>query len=76
MSTDEELWWTVTEAMIRFGGSFVRRLGELYRAGDPTNQARLRGTFPEYFAKYARREFVTLLTQERGPRDGTRDGDL
>lgn len=41
----DELYWT-TEAMIRKGGGFVHRLGDLIRAGDPDNQARLIAAFP------------------------------
>ena len=44
--------YEVTEAMIQFGGSFVRGLGELYRRADEHNKAKLRMAFPEYFAEY------------------------
>lgn len=43
----------VTEAMIRCGGSFVQGLGRLYRQADPSNQAKLKVAFPEYFMWYA-----------------------
>lgn len=44
--------WKTLCAMTTFGGSFVQRLADLYRAGDHTNQARLRHTFAEYFTTY------------------------
>ena len=58
--TDEKDWYAdavedyaVTEAMITLGGGFVSRLGAIYRAGDPQNQARLKAAFPEYWREYA-----------------------
>ena len=47
----DEFYWT-TEAMIRKSGGFVRRLGDLVRAGDPDNQKRLVDAFPEYWNTY------------------------
>jgi hypothetical protein len=46
--------WNVTEAMIRYGGSFVQGLGNLYRRADDDNKARLKTAFPEYFRQYQR----------------------
>jgi len=43
----------ITRAMVRYGGSFTSRLGQLFQAGDPDNQARLKAAFPEYWEKYA-----------------------
>jgi len=48
----------IAGAMIRFGGSFVSRLGECFRAADAVNQARLKTAFPDYWATYA--ELVAL----------------
>lgn len=48
--TDHE----ITEAMIKFGGGFVSRLGQLFRLADSDNQARLKAAFPEYFLEYAK----------------------
>lgn len=45
--------YRITEAMIRFGGSFVHHLGKLWRAGDAVNQAKLRAAFPEYWEEYS-----------------------
>ena len=42
----------VTEAMIEYGGDFVKRLGMLYRVADSENQARIKAAFPEYWEKY------------------------
>lgn len=44
--------YEVTEAMIRFGGSFVQQLGRLFRSADEQNTARLMAAFPEYWAEY------------------------
>lgn len=48
----EENWW-VSEAMMTYGGSFVRLLGEALRVADPINSARLREAFPDYWAEYS-----------------------
>lgn len=36
-----------------YGGHFVQRLATLYRTGDPTNKAKLRAAFMNYFDEYA-----------------------
>lgn len=51
MDDYEDDWYT-TEAMRRYGGSFVQGLGQLYRAGDAVNQAKLKIAFADYFVKY------------------------
>lgn len=38
--------------MMRFGGSFVSKLGAAMRAADPHNFNRLIETFPEYIDTY------------------------
>jgi hypothetical protein len=53
----------ITDAMIRYGGSFVATLGTLYRKGDPINQARLKAAFPDVWAEYA--ELVKLQAGRR-----------
>lgn len=45
--------WEITEAMIRFGGSFVKALGNLWRIGDLSNRARLQNAFGAYWNEYA-----------------------
>ena len=42
----------ITEAMIRFGGSFVKALGQLYRLGDEINRHRLKLAFPDFWREY------------------------
>lgn len=44
----------VVEAMIQGGGSFVQQLGRCFLYADHTNFAKLRETFPEYWAQYAK----------------------
>lgn len=56
--------WETTEAMIRFGGSFVRALGQAFRVADAANTARLKAAFPEYWAKY--RDLAATLPREDG----------
>jgi len=46
--TDHE----ITEAMLRFGGSFVQHLGQLWRAGDEINRRRLKLAFPDFWREY------------------------
>ena len=45
--------WFITEAMIRYGGGFVKGLGQLYRIADQINQRKLRAAFPEYWIRYS-----------------------
>jgi hypothetical protein len=42
----------VTDAMIRYGGSFVQALAKAYQVADDRNRARLRLTFDDYFKEY------------------------
>lgn len=35
------------------GGSFVRALAVAYTLGDPTNRAKIRETWPDYWTKYS-----------------------
>ena len=51
MNDYEKDWWT-TEAMIRFGGSFVKGLGNLWRLADTTNRSKLEQAFLNYFEVY------------------------
>lgn len=50
-------FWT-TEAMIQYGGSFVRALGHLYRKGDRINKAALKTTFPKYWKQYGSDDMI------------------
>lgn len=42
----------VIEAMERYGGSFVVTLAQLARRADRTNLAKIKQTWPEYWAQY------------------------
>lgn len=41
------------EAMQKFGGGFVRRLGEAWIHADQENARKLRMAFPQYWDQYA-----------------------
>lgn len=49
MSADD---MKVIEAMQRYGGSFVIALAQAARRADPTNLAKLKEAFPEYWQQY------------------------
>jgi hypothetical protein len=57
-NTPDNAWATViddfaiTDAMIRYGGSFVSGLGRLYRQADADNRASLKTAFPAYWKTY------------------------
>ncbi len=42
------------EMMIRFGGSFVRALGEACKYADSENIKRIKEAFPEYWERYTK----------------------
>ena len=44
--------YDVTEAMIIYGGGFVKAFGQLVRQADSENRRRLVEAFPELFDKY------------------------
>lgn len=44
----------VANAMTKYGGHFVRNLGEALMIADPINRARIREAFPEYWRNYLR----------------------
>ncbi len=48
MATD----WEVVRTMERFGGHFIRILAELCHRADPENLAKIKATWPEYWAEY------------------------
>ena len=52
----------VIRAMSRYGGSFVRQLAEAARYADDNNLARIKQTWPEYWAQYT--EMGRQLEQE------------
>ncbi len=51
VSEYDQDWWT-HEAMKRLGGSFVQHLGWAARYADSENHAKIKATWPEYWAKY------------------------
>jgi len=42
----------VSEMMIKYGGSFVKALGNALIQADRENRAKIKGAFPEYWNKY------------------------
>jgi hypothetical protein len=50
---EERRDWRTMEAMIRFGGSFVRALGEAARCADRGNLAQIKMAFPGYWKQYS-----------------------
>ncbi len=40
--------------MVEYGGSFVSKLGSAALAADPSNLKKIRDTFSDYWANYAR----------------------
>lgn len=47
--------YDVTEAMLKYGGGFVRQLALLLRQADEDNTRRLVAAFPEYLDTYRER---------------------
>jgi len=44
--------YDISQAMQRFGGSFVKGLGALWQAGDEINRRRLKVAFPDFWREY------------------------
>ena len=42
------------EAMMEYGGSFVRKLGAAALVADPENLAKIKAAWPEYWSQYDR----------------------
>jgi hypothetical protein len=66
MSDHDEDWWT-HEAMKRFGGSFVQLLGQAARHADDVNHAKIKATWPEYWARYHALGVVLRQTEAKKP---------
>ena len=49
--TSDDIYW-MTEAMVRYGGSFVKILGKAIRTADDENQKRAISAWPEYVEQY------------------------
>ena len=43
----------VARTMIEYGGSFVRKLGAAALVADQDNLAKIKATWPDYWAQYA-----------------------
>jgi len=48
----QEEAWIVATAMQKYGGSFVKCLGEALGHADHINQEKIKQAFPEYWAQY------------------------
>ena len=44
----------IINTMIEYGGSFVRKLGAAALVADSDNLAKIKATWPDYWAQYAR----------------------
>ena len=64
--TDVEEAGKVSVAMRERGGSFVRALGAALNLADRDNLRRIKGAFPEYWAKYL------AMAESTAPRGGAR----
>ena len=52
MSNIEEEGYFAASAMVKFGGSFVKCLGEALYHADTSNAKKIKAAFPEYWEKY------------------------
>ena len=48
----DEAYIKVSENMVKYGGSFVKKLGEAIPHADPINKKKLAKAFSGYFARY------------------------
>lgn len=55
--------YAVIEAMLMYGGGFVRQLAKLYQHADVINQARIKTAFEREWAQY--RELAEQAEQRR-----------
>lgn len=55
----EEQYYTISQNMIRFGGSFSHTMGHLLQRADMSNKNRLAKAYPEDF-----KEFLTMKPHE------------
>lgn len=62
MTTPAVTDYQIVQAMLKFGGSFARALGEAFTRADAVYFARLRGAFPDIWAEY---EEYARLSAER-----------
>jgi hypothetical protein len=52
MTKEQEENIKVTKAMLKYGGSFVKALGEALSHADPINTKKIKKAFPEYWEEY------------------------
>jgi hypothetical protein len=50
MMNDED--FKIVSAMETYGGNFVKKLAQAFKAADSTNFQKLKNAFPEYWAEY------------------------
>lgn len=65
MTNDRDAW--TVDAMEKYGGSFVKFLGELARGSDSINLAKIKDTWPEYWSEYEKigREMEQKSNEEK-----------
>lgn len=66
MSENMELMYDslkVSRAMSKYGGDFVKRLGDALLHADPNNTQKIKDTFSEYWDKYLE-IYVTKMKDE------------
>ena len=51
ITDDARDYWTI-EAMVKYGGSFVKALAEAARRADRQNLAKIKATWVEYWTEY------------------------
>ena len=56
-------YWT-TQAMIMYGGDFVRRLGVLFRFADQNNRQAIKDTWPGYWSDYTKQGLELKASEE------------
>jgi hypothetical protein len=55
----------VAVTMATYGGTFVKRLGNLFFVADADNQRRLKEAFPEYWKQYREKADLVIAKRER-----------
>ena len=60
----------ITSAMRQYGGSFVKKLGELFDCADADNYVRLKRAFPECWTRYT--ETAQQHRERQDAQGGTR----
>ena len=56
----------VAVTMAAYGGTFVKRLGNLFFVADADNQRRLKEAFPEYWEQYGEMAELVLAKRKAG----------